>query len=77
MVGEFSGEGPCWGSVTELGEEEGTSGPLHEHWGAALRQAADSCDEEGWYKVETFVYVKRRNPGWVDGFRVHLTPPDA
>jgi len=51
--------------------------PLHHYWIDTVKAAADTLGEddgEGWFNVETAVYVKHRSPGWVDGFSVKLGP---
>lgn len=76
-IGDVGADEPCWGTVVEIGEELATRGPLQDQWNEALKRAAENCPDEGWFKVETYVLVKRRNPGWVDGFKVNLKPPDS
>jgi hypothetical protein len=70
---EQSESGSGIGFAMEIGQRP--SKPLHEHWGDALRQAADSLapGEADWFNVQTWVYVKHSSPGWVDGFKVQLT----
>ena len=70
-AGDTGHDEPYWGTVMDIGEEAGLTGPIRDKWDDALREAAENSPE-GWYTLETFVYVKRRNPGWVDGFKVHL-----
>lgn len=68
--------GRSWAEVTEIGTPESREKPLHEHWGDVLSAAAHQLghdDGEGWFDVETTVYVKHGSPGWVDGFSVQLT----
>jgi hypothetical protein len=51
--------------------------PLHQYWLDTVKEAADTLDAgdgEGWFDVQTAVYVKHRSPGWVDGFKVQLNP---
>jgi hypothetical protein len=62
------------GLVEEVGQESAT--PHHEHFDEALKRAVDATPNgpPKWYKVEAYVYVKHTNPGWVDGYRVTLTP---
>jgi hypothetical protein len=45
----------------------------------AIHKAVQAADEElgdegAWYTVELQVHVIHRSPGWVDGYRVVLTP---
>ena len=69
------GEGDTYeGLVEEVGQESGRS--HHQHFDEALERAVAETPNgpPKWYKVEEYVYVKHTNPGWVDGYRVKLTP---
>lgn len=47
------------------------------YWEDALKAAANSLgpdDEPGEFTVSTEVYVKANSPGFIDGFKVSLTP---
>ena len=62
--------------VTGIGRYPGR--PLHHYWIDTVREAADTfvadVDPEGWVSVQTSVFIKHSSPGWVDGFKVQLTP---
>lgn len=77
LLGELANEGELQagnGVASFKGIGEHPTRPLYQYWMAVAILAADSTSDEnfpeGWYDLKTEVYIKRRNPGWIDGFRV-------
>ncbi len=67
--------GRSWAEVRDIGPPESREKPLHEYWSDALQAAAFELgveDGEGWFDLETTVYIKHGSPGWVDGFQIRL-----
>ena len=62
------------GLIEEVGQE--SRKPHHENFDDALALAVDQipAGPPGWFKVEAYVYVKHSSPGWVDGYKVTLSP---
>jgi hypothetical protein len=49
--------------------------PLHQYWIDTIREAAHTLPEDAeWVKVETEILVRHGSPGYLDGYRVTLTP---
>ena len=71
---ETAGHG--WAEIRGIGNDPGR--PLHEFWSYTARKAAltleEEGDPEGWYVADTRVFIQHKSPGWIDGFRVELTP---
>ncbi|MGH3085199.1 MAG: hypothetical protein ACRDNP_14330 [Gaiellaceae bacterium] len=49
------------------------------HLNRAIHKAIQAADEEvdaegAWYTVELQLHVIKKSPGWVDGYKVVLTP---
>jgi hypothetical protein len=62
------------GLVEDVGPE--SRRPHHEHFDNALQQAIDQipADAPQWFTVEASVFVKHESPGWIDGYRIRLSP---
>jgi hypothetical protein len=48
----------------------------HEKFDQALQNAVDAISpgDPGWFEVKLFVHVSHSSPGWVDGYRIQLSP---
>jgi hypothetical protein len=49
------------------------------HWKTAMHRAIQDADPElpdegAWFTVELQAHIVKSSPGWVDGYRVVLTP---
>jgi hypothetical protein len=59
-----------------------TPPPHHKKWDKALQDAVDKATAEwsrgdtGKFDVKFVVSVTKLNPGWVDGYKIVLTPTD-